>query len=196
MNVYLKIDGKWKGHYVHRLVAMMFCPDGMKNWKDKNMQVDHIDGDRANNVLSNLRWLTRKENNSTPLARANKSGKRKAKMKNSMIRATKGDEVLWFYNANQLKDYLGCSHVLITYALQGKINHVFGWTVERFRRDDDEVQSDENALDLLRQEEEVKDVKKKEFRERENKKKRELYRQMIEASGRKVREYRRKSNEG
>lgn len=46
-----------KQKYVHRLVAEAFIPNpcGKK-------EVDHIDGDRKNNVVTNLRWATRLEN--------------------------------------------------------------------------------------------------------------------------------------
>jgi len=43
--------------YVHRLVLFTFCPDPAPG-----MEVAHLDGTRDNNHLSNLRWVTRKEN--------------------------------------------------------------------------------------------------------------------------------------
>lgn len=43
---------------IHRLVLMSFCSvDGMDG-----LEVDHIDGDKSNNTLSNLRWVTHEEN--------------------------------------------------------------------------------------------------------------------------------------
>ena len=43
---------------IHRLAMMAFCPvDGMER-----LEVDHIDGDKSNNILSNLRWVTHEEN--------------------------------------------------------------------------------------------------------------------------------------
>lgn len=47
---------------VHRLVAMTFIPN------PKNLpQVDHIDGNRYNNHVSNLRWVTAMENHHNPI---------------------------------------------------------------------------------------------------------------------------------
>lgn len=43
----------------HRLLALMFLNDGTDKSK---MQVDHIDGDRFNNKLDNLEWVTPSEN--------------------------------------------------------------------------------------------------------------------------------------
>ena len=55
--VSLKIDGKFKLHYVHRLVAKYFL-DNPNNLTE----VNHIDFDKSNNNISNLEWVTRKEN--------------------------------------------------------------------------------------------------------------------------------------
>jgi len=50
--VSLRRDGKYKDIMVHRLVANAFL--GAK----ENMEVNHIDGDKSNNRLSNLEWTT------------------------------------------------------------------------------------------------------------------------------------------
>ena len=50
-------DGKQKTKYVHRLVAETFLEAD-----DKRNEVDHIDGDRTNNNVKNLRWVTSSEN--------------------------------------------------------------------------------------------------------------------------------------
>lgn len=54
----LSDKGKLKNYFVHRLVAMEF----IKNPLNK-AQVNHIDGNRNNNILSNLEWMTPSENN-------------------------------------------------------------------------------------------------------------------------------------
>ena len=55
MSVNLVIDGKQTMRYTHRLVAEAFVPNS-----DGKPYVNHIDGVRTNNVMSNLEWVTRK----------------------------------------------------------------------------------------------------------------------------------------
>ena len=54
---YLRVSIGGQKRYVHRLVASSFFEE---DGTDKD--VNHIDGDRTNNSLSNLEWCTRKEN--------------------------------------------------------------------------------------------------------------------------------------
>ena len=49
-------DGVKKIHFVHRAVLCSFL--GFAS----NMYVNHIDGDKSNNILSNLEWVTPLEN--------------------------------------------------------------------------------------------------------------------------------------
>lgn len=50
-------DGRRKKEYVHRLVALTFLPN------DEGLPVvNHIDGIRDNNVVTNLEWVTQREN--------------------------------------------------------------------------------------------------------------------------------------
>jgi len=55
--VAVSIDGKRTSKAVHRLIAECFIPNP-NNLSD----VDHIDGDRQNNQISNLRWVTHGDN--------------------------------------------------------------------------------------------------------------------------------------
>lgn len=55
---YRDINGNLKGSSVHRLVAKYFIP----NLDSSKTCVNHIDGNRTNNKISNLEWVTPKEN--------------------------------------------------------------------------------------------------------------------------------------
>jgi len=50
-------DKKIKPAHIHRLVAEAFIPN-----PDNLPQVDHIDGDKLNNHVENLRWISQSEN--------------------------------------------------------------------------------------------------------------------------------------
>ena len=51
----IRLNGKMKKH--HRLVGEAFIPN-----PENKPQIDHIDRNRTNNHISNLRWATRQEN--------------------------------------------------------------------------------------------------------------------------------------
>lgn len=54
----LQKDGKQKQDYIHRIVAKNFIPN-----PDNKPTVNHIDGNKNNNQVSNLEWATYLENN-------------------------------------------------------------------------------------------------------------------------------------
>lgn len=58
LSVQLYKDGKGRSYLIHRLVAQAFIPN-----LENKPQVNHIDGNRFNNKVSNLEWCTSKENN-------------------------------------------------------------------------------------------------------------------------------------
>lgn len=59
--VILSRHNRIKNWTVHRLVALAF----LEKVEGKD-SIDHIDGNKLNNSVDNLRWCTRKENNNNP----------------------------------------------------------------------------------------------------------------------------------
>jgi hypothetical protein len=55
LSVGLSTNGKFKNCLVHRLIMLTFCGES-------NLQVNHIDGDKTNNNLTNLEYCTASEN--------------------------------------------------------------------------------------------------------------------------------------
>jgi hypothetical protein len=53
----LNKDGKYTNLPIHRLVALAFIEN-----PDNKPHVNHIDGDRTNNTVENLEWVTPREN--------------------------------------------------------------------------------------------------------------------------------------
>lgn len=72
----LSLSGRRKNGWLHRLVAAAFlgpCPDGM--------EVRHLDGNPANNLLSNLAYGTRSDNASDRVAHGTDRNARKTHCK-------------------------------------------------------------------------------------------------------------------
>ena len=115
---------------VHRLVAEAFVPN------PKNLeQVDHIDGNRTRNLASNLRWVSRKFNNSRKLAKLRKSRNHcMTSHRMEFVKASNGEEVRYFKNANIASKELGFSHVLAVKVLRGEFKNAKGWKLEYIDR--------------------------------------------------------------
>ena len=86
-------------NYVHRMVAELFIPN-----PENKPYIDHIDGNRYNNKVTNLRWATPSENRLNPITveRYNKSSA-STETSNKRKKSHKG-QVPWHYNKKYMND--------------------------------------------------------------------------------------------
>lgn len=113
-------NGYHKNIAVHRVVALTFL-DNPNNLP----QVNHIDGNKINNNVSNLEWCSNYDN----MQHAIKKGLVKVKYENNPNAKLKKKDVLnireWFASGRYTKDELaktfGVSTTLIRYIIQEKI---------------------------------------------------------------------------
>jgi hypothetical protein len=81
-NGYLNVNIQDKHFKVHRLMAMAY----LDNLENKPV-VDHIDGNRVNNIITNLRWATKSENSrNSKMKSRNTSGIKGVLMENGKWR--------------------------------------------------------------------------------------------------------------
>ena len=90
-------NGKRRNFPVHRLVLTMFSP--IKNMTE--LQVNHRDGDKHNNSLSNLEWCTTQEN----IAHAVKMGLRDDKGENNYFHKLSNNDVYQIKELYKTKQY-------------------------------------------------------------------------------------------
>ncbi|GMK40905.1 HNH endonuclease [Paenibacillus sp. CCS19] len=121
LRVTLSKKGQKKRVAIHRLVMIAFIP----NPEDKE-QVNHLDGNKLNNKLINLQWVTPKEN----IAHAFAHGL--IKKKSNAISATHLDtgNQQQFESQSEASKTLGVSMNNISGVLNGRITHVNRWSFE------------------------------------------------------------------
>lgn len=120
VRLYKNSIGSTKG--IHRLVAKVFIPN-----PENKPEINHIDEDKTNNKVSNLEWMTAKENTN----HGTRNG-RMSRSKSIPIIATniKTGESHEFYGTNECARQLGLSPGSICKCLKGRYRQTGGYTFQ------------------------------------------------------------------
>jgi len=125
VNGYYKIKlqstKKQKTYFVHRLVAFCFLP------KSQKPEINHIDGNKLNNVVDNLEWVTRAEN----IQHAYDTKLRKAKAYKVMATDLNTKEEFFFSSQKEAAITLQLDPSHISKVVTGKRKHTGNFTFER-----------------------------------------------------------------
>lgn len=127
INIYL--NGERVHKKVHRIVATSF----LDNTENKP-SIDHIDGNKLNNTLLNLRFVTNKENSNNLITKERLiSACAKAKKKNSKAVAqigVKGNVIMIFKSVSEASKSTGISGSSISSVARGRVAKTReGWMI-------------------------------------------------------------------
>ena len=109
-----------KSKFVHRLVAQAFIPN-----PDNKPQVNHIDEDKTNNIVSNLEWMTAKENNNYGTRTERVSKIQSIPIIATNLKTGKSQE---FYGTNECARQLSLDSGNICKVLKGRRTQFKGYT--------------------------------------------------------------------
>lgn len=123
-------NGKKETKTVHRIVALAFI-----NNPNNLPEIDHKDGNRKNNKVENLRWVTRKENANNPISKLRYSHAAK-QIKNykylmQSVRQIKDGKVIAEYESmREAERQTNIAHSSIKKAINGKLKNAGGFQWE------------------------------------------------------------------
>lgn len=131
LRVSVTINKVKRTYKLHRLVAMTFLEN-----PNQLPQVNHKDGNKLNNALCNLEWISNKDNAHHAIANGLWDSVRDGAMRENESRKkpiiacrVDGDFCTRYYcSISDAERDIGSRH--ITDVLKGKRNHVKGWTFE------------------------------------------------------------------
>jgi hypothetical protein len=112
-------DGKYHSKTIHKLVLMSFFPINENDILNGRCFVNHIDGDKTNNCIDNLEWVTRSEN----MCHAYKTGLLKPHNEVKVICL----ETMEIFNSYiEAARHVGCSATMVRYVCDGIWGHCKG----------------------------------------------------------------------
>ena len=112
---YLNVTFCGKKYYIHRLVAEAFVPNG-----NRLPQVDHINGNRHDNRVDNLRWVTESQNYHNPISMVKHDIASREHQIPIVQLTTNGKFVREWSGLTAASKALGCSISSILVALRGR----------------------------------------------------------------------------
>ena len=127
---YANGDSKPKLEKVHRLVAQHFLPEPDK---DIYQEVNHIDGNKQNNDVTNLEWMTRMENiHHAWKTGLNEKGRREGAVKRRHpVKITRKDGTIEYFSGKvQASFYMGVTPHCILAKIKSQSYGLTGFKVE------------------------------------------------------------------
>lgn len=134
---YLKVEIRSHAIFVHKLVALAFIPN-----PENKPQINHKDGNKANNSVENLEWATNQENHDHKMAHNlnvaptgercwlyGKHGKEHPVSKKVRQLDLQGNEIRIFDNVTEAAAAIGIHYSSISKCCNGHIKtaHGFKW---------------------------------------------------------------------
>lgn len=123
----LRKEDVLKGYFIHRLVALAFIPN-----PENKSTVNHKDGDKSNNTVDNLEWMTNQENMKHAYDTGIRNNDKVSEMKwKPVAQYTKDGELLRTYKSvkEALEENPGFHQSGVARCARGqqKTAHGFGW---------------------------------------------------------------------
>lgn len=119
--VNIRIGNKYVTKLIHRLVAVAFITN-----PDNKPCVDHIDGNKRNNYVSNLRWVTPVENANNIITKKRSIENRKSHNEKKIV-AISGEINVYFNSIIEASIILGVDRTSISKCLKGQRGKAGGY---------------------------------------------------------------------
>lgn len=119
--VNIRIGNKYVTKLIHRFVAVAFIPN-----PDNKPCVDHIDGNKRNNYVSNLRWVTPVENANNIITKKRSIENRKSHNEKKIV-AISGEINVYFNSIIEASIILGVDRNSISKCLKGQRGKAGGY---------------------------------------------------------------------